>query len=109
MAETISVIYHNGAHAHHVYGYAVLRSVNVLSTIELHKLASLHRSKHFNYISTLGVAYDADERRYSESFPNRMPSDSSPGYCLTKWASEKILADARIRGFTVSIYIDHVK
>ena len=100
----IGAIYHNGAHAHHIYDYSKLRAPNVLSTIELLKLASLYQPKSIHYISTLDVAFDQDEHYLLESFPSILPPENAVGYHLTKWTSEKILSDAQKKGFPVTLY-----
>jgi len=106
LSKEIDHIYHNGAFVHHIYDYFQLRGANVLSTVELLKLAAQERPKHFSYISTLSTVFDVDERNktFLEQFPTIMPQGAEGGYPISKWVSEKILSEANQRGVDISIY-----
>lgn len=67
----IDTICHCGAYVHHLYDYSHLRPANVLSTIELIKLASRHQTKHIHFISTLAAVIDQENEIFTESFPRK--------------------------------------
>jgi amino acid adenylation domain-containing protein/thioester reductase-like protein len=109
LSEEVDYIYHCGAQVHHLYNYDVLRAANVLSTIEILKLATTRKNKHIHYISTLAAATDyTDARNFIiEDFltADKLPSLSNVrGYTQTKLASEIILSEAHKRGIPVTIY-----
>lgn len=99
-------IVHNGASVSLARGYASLRATNVHSTRALLELArgtphtpamSLH------YISTLASALGADA---SGSLPERfVPHHAGlqDGYSQSKWASERLLDQARAYGLRVQV------
>ncbi len=107
LTEKIDAIYHNAAHVNHIYGYEILRQENVLSTIEVIKLATLNRIKKICYISTLSavVEYISEEEVIEDFIPDFSNSSHLlDGYNQTKWASEKILAVAHLKGIAVKIF-----
>lgn len=105
LAKDVHKIIHNGAFVHHLYDYNRLRNCNVLSTIEILKLASTERQKEIHYISTLSCAWDLDKNGHIiEKLPIKYPTGLEGGYALSKWTSEKILSSAYKKGFPVSIY-----
>lgn len=106
LTDTIDAIYHNGAHVHHVYNYSVLKHANVYSTIEMLKLATTGKPKPLHYISTLSAAIENDNYEFiPEAFlTSPMHSLFAGGYAQSKWASEKLLAQAHERGVAISIY-----
>lgn len=107
LAKEIDEIYHNGAFVNHLYNYEMLRAPNVLGTIEILKFASLYKNKPLHYISTLsamchfvrkdGLVLEDFITHDSEAPPN-------DGYSQTKWVSEKLLAEASNRNFSINIY-----
>ncbi|WP_237386979.1 thioester reductase domain-containing protein [Xenorhabdus sp. Sc-CR9] len=106
LAETIDVIYHNGALVNFIYPYSALKSINVDGTRTALELACTARLKHFHYVSSVNALfatesprpYMEDDRAMSESV--RDPS----GYSGSKWVSEGIINIARNRNVPVSIY-----
>lgn len=107
LSEKIDCIYHNGAFVHHLYNYESLRSTNVLSTLEILKLATLKKPKTIHYISTLSAVggYTDTKNLIIEDFisesDNSLPLD---GYSQSKWAAEKILSQAYHAGVPIKIY-----
>ena len=88
----VDVIIHNGAEVSHVKSYRSLRAPNVLSTIELARVA-VSRKIPIHYISTGGVAQLSGAASQPESslaafYPQ---VDGSDGYVASKWASEVFL------------------
>ncbi len=57
LSENIDAIYHNGAYVHHLQSFQRMAPTNVDSTIEIIKLAALHRLKHIHFISTKYSCY----------------------------------------------------
>lgn len=95
----IDAIYHCGANVHHLHTYETLREANVLSTLELLKLATSEKIKQFHYISTVGIS-DPQKDIWK-------PSDvlqSHVGYVQGKWVCEKILYSYIERNYPVFIY-----
>ncbi|EKE01457.1 MAG: hypothetical protein ACD_21C00129G0007 [uncultured bacterium] len=108
-SEKIDLIYHNGAHVHHLYNYDLLRAANVFSTVEILKLACLKKAKKIHYISTLSAAIDVSgDNKIKESFPQAYTlqdlSAVNSGYMQTKIISEALLTQAKNRGVCVNIY-----
>jgi len=105
LATEVTDIYHNGALVHHIFDYMRLQSVNVHSTIEILKLASSGIPKSIHYVSTLSATMDKNsEGKILEDFVKKLPVGNEGGYNLSKWASEKILADAVTRGFQCTVH-----
>ncbi|MBW4619912.1 MAG: thioester reductase domain-containing protein [Cyanosarcina radialis HA8281-LM2] len=107
MANTIDVIYHNGALVNFIYPYQILKDTNVLGTQEVLRLASQSRVKPVHYISSIAV-FDSDS--YSEVEIVREQEDLDrvrglyTGYAQSKWVAEKLIAIAKSRGIPVSVY-----
>lgn len=105
LAHNVDSIYHNGAYVHHIYNYEKLRWTNVLSTLELLRMATMYKNKSIYYISTLSCVCDFDEHGYGyEKIPADQPLSSFGGYVLTKWVSESLLFQAYKRGINTFIY-----
>ncbi|KAH8723490.1 putative hybrid NRPS/PKS enzyme [Phaeosphaeriaceae sp. PMI808] len=88
----VDVVIHNGAEVSHMKNYRSLRAANVLSTIEIARLAVRNRAP-LHYISTGGVARlsGASSQPESSLAAYQPPIDGSDGYVASKWASEVIL------------------
>ena len=101
LAETIDVIYHNGAFVHHLYDYERLRAANVGSTKTLLNLAAIGKNKALHYISTIGVKnFDVKSKLKQKSWSFHEMN----GYLLTKWVSEQLVVEAASRGILARIY-----
>ncbi|MCP4179880.1 MAG: amino acid adenylation domain-containing protein [bacterium] len=83
ITEKIDIIFHNGANVNHIYNYETLRMVNVNSTFELIKMASISKLKKINFISTYDVSY------LSPKMIKFKPNIN--GYIQTKYISERLL------------------
>lgn len=107
LAETIDIIYHNGAIVHHLYSYEQLRAANVLSIKELLKLATIKRKIPIHYVSSLSAAKNHTDNfntiieDFIYSNPNEPPQD---GYSQTKWVAEQLLAKAHQQQLPIKIY-----
>jgi thioester reductase-like protein len=105
LACKIDTIYHNGAKVHHLYDYSQLRAANVMSTLEIIKLASECHQKSIHYISTIIAATEKDSGNcIVEDFLDQVVPDILGGYQQSKWIAEKLLADAHKKGISVTIY-----
>lgn len=98
LAETIDLIYHNGAWVNHLYPYTVLKAINVLGTQEILRFATRAKIKPVHFISTHALARFQVE--------NGIPAKGQfvNGYIETKWVAEQLLKEARRRGLPVCIY-----
>ena len=108
LADEIDTIYHNGADVHHLYNYDLLRTTNVLSTLDIIRLATQNKLKSIHYISTLSAAsnYLNAENCIIEDFIPIDTSSPSPldGYSQSKWVSEQLLTAASLHGVPINIY-----
>ena len=110
LATEIDAILHNGADVNLVKPYSALKSVNVLGTQEVLRLAVTNgltetRVKPVHYISTNGVfpssmavpkfVETADLSDLSDQLDN--------GYAQSKWVAEQMCHEAAQRGLPVSI------
>ncbi|MEM9163869.1 MAG: thioester reductase domain-containing protein, partial [Cyanobacteria bacterium P01_F01_bin.4] len=106
LAETIDVIYHNGAMVNFMHPYAVMKAANVSATETILRLASQVKVKPVHFLSTLGVfspiAYD-DGQVIREQDAAERP-EGLYGYTQSKWVAEKRLAIAQSRGIPTTIY-----
>lgn len=102
IVETCDTILHNGADVNFVKSYQDLRPANVLSIVELLKLAATGRRKTIRFVSTIAVfddpAVDMDPQIRAD------PPIKGSGYAQSKWVGEQILLRARNRDFSVVIY-----
>jgi amino acid adenylation domain-containing protein/thioester reductase-like protein len=106
LAETVDVIYHNGATMNFVLTYQWLMPPHVESTVEILRLAVRRRTKPLHLMSTLGVylgtAYDG--RLVRETDRALDPSGLDTGYNATKWVADTMAVNARDRGLPISVY-----
>jgi hybrid polyketide synthase/nonribosomal peptide synthetase ACE1 len=93
--EHAEAVIHNGADVSHMKSYAALKAANLDSTKELFKLC-IARHVPFHFISTAGVALLSGLEEFDEmsAAPYKPPADSSDGYTVTKWCSERFLEKA---------------
>jgi myxalamid-type nonribosomal peptide synthetase MxaA len=103
LANTIDVIYHNGALVHHLYDYERMRCANVLSTLQLIKFSTESINKAIHFISTIGVL-GIDVQQKIKSRDTDWSLQNLNGYLLTKWVSEQLLIQAQQRGIEARIY-----
>jgi len=108
LTKKIDVIYHNGAAVNFLYPYEFLKATNVDSVKEVLRLAKTTRLKPVHYISTLGVFCSLHLKRSITVINEDQPVDFGDqlfmGYPETKWVAEKLLGEAKKRGFPVCIY-----
>lgn len=98
-------ILHCGAVVHHLTPYRGLRAANVEGTREILRLALAGAGRPLHHVSTLSAfAAGARDRPFAER--DRMAETPPPagGYNLSKWAAERLAAEAGDRGLPVTIY-----
>jgi fatty acid CoA ligase FadD9 len=107
LAHSIDAIYHNGAWVNSILPYRVLRASNVDSTIELIKLALMHKFKPLHYVSTVGVfgQYHASDLVSKHAVvPVDGPTRGS-GYDQSKWVAEKLVLGVAVEaGLPITIH-----
>jgi thioester reductase-like protein len=105
LSQEADIIFHNGAHLHHMAPYAPLKASNVDSTVSILRLATTGKPKWVHYVSTLVAAVDRDsDGSLVEELPAANPAELAGGYAQSKWVSEKLLAEASKRGVGVTIF-----
>ncbi|MCW5588647.1 MAG: amino acid adenylation domain-containing protein [Legionellales bacterium] len=101
LQKSIDLIIHNGAYVHHLAPYQTLRETNVLSVVELIKLATVHHAKRLCFISTCSAILP-EQQRYPETLPQQsiteMLDQFEAGYVQSKWVAETLLTNARDAG-----------
>lgn len=103
LAHDIDQIYHVGYVVNFLFSYEDLRTANVLSLIDLLRLASTERVKPVHFVSSFSVLLTKEYAGVpvGESDP-LYPGEG--GYREGKRAGELLVAEARRRGLPVSIY-----
>jgi thioester reductase-like protein len=101
-------IYHCATSMNHLETYAMAKAANVDSAAEILRLATTHKQKIVNYISTLSI-FSPSEHVVSRLINERTPIDSeihsaSSGYTASKWVADKIIMMAIERGIPCRIF-----
>jgi thioester reductase-like protein len=104
LANNIHTVYHNAATVNYLYNYERMRSTNVGGTNEILRLAFDSRRKSFNYISTTFIFGWAVKDVLYENDVNDDMARLDFGYSQSKWAAERVVADAARRGLTTRIF-----
>lgn len=106
LAETVDVIYHNGAQVNAMYPYQRLKASNVEGTVEVLRLAGLHRTKPVNFVSTLAVFFSDGyvDKTVGENEFARLDEGLKGGYKQSKWVAETLIQAARARGLPAIIH-----
>ena len=108
LCRNVDSIYHCGTSMNHLETYAMAKPANVGSARELLKLATAHRPKVINYVSTLGVfsPVTAPARRVvDETSPiDHEVHSAANGYAASKWVAEHLLLTASRRGIPCNIF-----
>ena len=106
LAQQIDVIYHNGALLNYVYPYAKFKSINVLGTQEVLRLACKTKPKPVHHISSVAVFESSAyyNQPVDETSLVEHSEDIYLGYSQSKWVSEKLVQIAGDRGLPVTIY-----
>ncbi|BAU64538.1 amino acid adenylation domain protein [Stanieria sp. NIES-3757] len=107
LASKLDLIYHAGAFVNLVYSYAYLKSINVLGTQEVLRLASLGKVTPVHYISTIDVLKpltNFGQKVVKEYEQLDSGQDIKDGYSQSKWVAEQLIIAARSRGIPTCIY-----
>ncbi len=106
LAVSIDAIYHNGALLNYLYPYSKFKSVNVLGTQEVLRLACDKKIKPVHHVSSVAVFESSVyyNQRIVETDPIDRCEDIYLGYSQSKWVSEKLVKIAGSRGLPVTIY-----
>ena len=100
----VRAIYHNGALVNYLLDYAAMRSVNVGGTREVVRLATSHRAKIVNYVSTTFVFGWSSRDTLFESDDNQDMKLLDFGYSQSKWASEQVVLGAMRQGLAARVF-----
>lgn len=108
LSQTVDVIYHNAAHMNHLATYDMLKADNVNGTLEIIKLACLHKTKAIHYTSTLAI-FNNTARNRNKTITEQSKSTNEihydkDGYATSKWVGENIILEAQKHGVPCSIY-----
>jgi thioester reductase-like protein len=107
LAGQIDIIYHNGAQISFIRPYSALKTINVLGTIEILRLAGLIQTKPVQFISTLAVflskTYAPTDQILETDVPEFTPNMKG-GYKQSKLVAEKLVMAAQERGLPANIY-----
>jgi len=107
LAGKIDIIYHNGAQISYIRPYSALKTINVLGTIEVLRLAGFIQTKPLHFISTLAVFLSkiyAPTDQILETDVPELTSNMKGGYKQSKLVAEKLLMAAQERGLPTNIY-----
>ncbi|KAG9305834.1 hypothetical protein G9A89_006245 [Geosiphon pyriformis] len=116
LSERVDVIIHNGALVHWVYPYTKLKAANVISTLWAIRLASIHHTKSFHFVSSTSVL----DTEYYIQLSDKIVENGGQGVCeddnlegsrrglrsgygQSKWVSEKLVFEAKARGLPATI------
>ena len=112
LAKEVDVIVHNGALVHWVYPYSKLRAANVLSTMEVMRLANEGQPKSVAFVSSTSALDTEYYIRFSDTSAQGVlesdsldgsASDLKSGYGQSKWVAERLLMTAASRGLAAAI------
>jgi fatty acid CoA ligase FadD9 len=109
LSDTVDLIVDPAALVNHVLPYSQLFGPNVVGTAELIRLALTSRIKPYTYVSTGGLADQAElveDVDIRQICPTRKLDDSyANGYGTSKWAGEVLLREAHdIFGLPVAVF-----
>lgn len=108
LGQDMDSIYHCGTSMNHLETYAMAKAANVEAAKELLSLATSHRPKQINYISTLSIftpSIAGAARVVNEDSPiDAERHRHSQGYVASKWVAEKIFMEASARGIPCNIF-----
>lgn len=105
LARECDTVIHCAARVSLVRGYASLRADNVLATLGLLRFCAHLRPKFLHHVSTVAAAMLQRDAGWEvpETFVAGRPA-LRDGYAQSKWVAERLLEQARQRGFALSVY-----
>ncbi|MFC4375076.1 amino acid adenylation domain-containing protein [Nocardia halotolerans] len=107
LAATVDAIVHNGARVNHLEPYGAMRAANVVGTVEVLRLAALHRSSTVHFVSTVSAAVGADHdstTAVTEDSVIGAAQVPQHGYLAGKWVAEQLVRAAGRRGLPVMVH-----
>lgn len=109
LAESMDVIFHNGASVNYVDTYATLKGPNVFGTQEILKLSCYRRILPIHYISSVSVFetvgfFSGREVIFENESVDLSEHRVQLGYSQSKWVAEKMMENARSKGLPINIY-----
>lgn len=106
MAETVDVIFHNGAYVNFFRPYAALKDINVRGTHEVLRLAGLAKTKPLHFISSMAVFIGRKTEKLHTIYERDIsePALLKSGYEQSKWVAEQMIRHAQELGLPTSIY-----
>lgn len=107
LSQEVDVIFHAAAQVNHVSSYANLRPTNVLSLLELIRLATAKKLKAINFVSSVAVNIRLDEGRLKFVGEDQAITHFTglvSGYAQSKWMGETLLLQAAQQGLPVYIF-----
>ncbi len=108
LSEAIDVIFHLGASVKWISSYESEAQANVLSFIEILKLAARGKTKAIHYTSSMSTYVSGKKTSITETiFEDTVyeePGTLLGGYCQTKWVCERIIEEARKRNVPINMY-----
>lgn len=106
LADTVDVLYHNGALVNFVYPYSALKAPNVGGTQRVLELACTSRLKAVHHVSTIDTLLATHSPRpfLEDDTPLQSAVNVPAGYTGSKWVAEKIVNVARQRGIPVTVF-----
>ncbi len=106
LARTVGRIYHCGAQVNWAHPYHALKATNVEGTRSVLHLAR-QRNVPIHFVSSIGVypiGAPSGPTWFAEEAELEGAENLLIGYFQSKWVAEKLLDNARRRGFTVTVY-----
>lgn len=103
LRDNLGTVIHVAANVKHIMPYRSLADVNVAGTRELMKLAAAADCRRFVHVSTLAAAPVDTAGTALEAPPPLSPIADANGYVLSKWAAERIAADAQALGAPITV------
>ncbi|MFK7886987.1 MAG: amino acid adenylation domain-containing protein, partial [Gammaproteobacteria bacterium] len=103
LIDSVDVILHNAAVVHAIKSYGSLRQANTLSVLHLLELMAGGRPKALVFVSTLGVLQSPIDTLADGFDTEALTPAADSGYNLSKWAAERLVINARKRGYSAKI------
>lgn len=103
LCRNTDLVFHCGAAVNYVHTYPVLKPHTVDGTREIVHLCCREGGKTLHYVSTNGI-FPGGETYYEDGDIDRHLPALQNGYGQSKWAAEKLVQEASLRGLPVVIY-----
>lgn len=109
LANSVDIIFHNGASVNYVDTYQTLKGPNVFGSQQVLKLACYRRVIPVHYISSVSVFetvgfFTGREVIYEDESVDLSEHRVQLGYSQSKWVAEKLMENAQQKGLPINIY-----